>query len=55
MRSLRVSTEFLTFMISGPQRILITYNCNGPTDEQIPQVLVAAVGSTCVSTATIPS
>jgi hypothetical protein len=42
-------------MISAPECILITCNCNGATDELIPEVLVAAVGSRCVSTATLPS
>jgi len=55
MRSHIGPTEFVTFMISGPECILITCNCNGATDELIPQVLVAAVGSRCVSTATLPS
>lgn len=55
-RSRGVSTEFLTFMISGPHYYyIITWNCNGPTDELIPQMLVTAVGSRCVSTATLPS
>ena len=55
MRSHIGPTEFLTFMISGLECILITCNCNGATDELITPVLVAAGGSRFVSTAILPS